>query len=258
MIHVTSIETFLQRRTAAPAELAENALVPTLIVEHSDYSELLWSLRLTEFFGDASRTFGYQANARWSDDGMGLVSYVDSPVTADGTTSGICSCQVRSHDDALAFEISITNQSDQPWPDCWGWLCLIHRWGRAFQANCELPVGDDNDDPWVAVNSLDAPLERWLKWCPVAAHADAADRIGRNQGTRWQPHIRARQGSVRARRVLGASQQFIQLTSPDAIILGWSHWPCTDMGVYFGTLAPGQAGTISGQLEFHEKNYVPI
>ena len=53
-------------------------------------------------------------------------------------------------------------------------------------------------------------------------------------------------------------QQFIQLSSANAIILGWSHWPCTDMGVGFGTLEPGQTGKVTGQLEFLEKPYVPI
>ncbi len=258
MIKVTPFESFRERRLDIPTELKEDVALPTLIVEHSDFDELLWALRLTEFFGDTSRSFGYQPNVQWREEGTGEVSYVDAPVCAEaGPTSGTCSCHVRSQEDALTFEISVTNRSGQEWPDCWAWLCFIHRWGRAFQANCELPVGEP-EDPWVAVNCLDAPLERWLKWCPVAEHAEIAQRIGGNHQARWQPHIQAAQGAVRAWRVYGTSQQFIQLTSPDAIILGWSHWPCTDMGVHFGTLEPGQTGTVTGQLEFFEKSFVPI
>ena len=63
---------------------------------------------------------------------------------------------------------------------------------------------------------------------------------------------------MRAWRIEGNRRQFIQLSSPDAALLGWSHWPCTDMGVCFGTLEPGQTGRITGQLEFFEKSYVPI
>jgi len=257
MIKATPFESFREHRSDLPAELEADVKIPTLIVEHSDYSELLWALRLTEFFGDASGQFGYQPDVQWSDDGNGVVSYADSPVAPAGGTAGICSCQVRSGEDGLTFEIEVTNQSGETWPDCWAWLCFIHRWSRAFQANCELPVGEPGKE-WVPANSLDAPLERWLKWCPVAEHAAMAERIGQNQGTRWQPHIQATQGAVRAWRAHSSCQQFMQLSSPNAIILGWSHWPCTDMGVGFGTLEPGQTGKVTGQLEFFEKPYVPI
>tara|TARA_Y100000758_G_scaffold30110_1_gene19976 strand:- start:258 stop:1031 length:774 start_codon:yes stop_codon:yes gene_type:complete len=257
MIKVTPFESFRQHRSDVPAELKEDVCLPTLIVEHSDYSELLWVLRLTEFFGVASHQFGYQPNVQWKDNGSGVVSYADSPVVADAQiANGTCGCQVRTVEDGLSFEIDVTNQSSETWPDCWAWLCFIHRWSRAFQANCELPVGKP-DHPWVAANSLEAPMERWLKWCPVAGR-DEAMRIGRNQGTRWQPHIQATEGAVRAWRAHGSCQQFAQLSSPDAIILGWSHWPCTDMGVYFGTLEPGQTGRVTGKLEFFDKPYVPI
>ena len=59
---------------------------------------------------------------------------------------------------------------------------------------------------------------------------------------------------VKERELVG----FSWLISRQAIILGWSHWPCTDMGVYFGSLEPEQTGSITGQVEFSEKSYVPI
>lgn len=258
MIKVTPFESFRQHRSDIPAELDADVKLPTLIIEHIDYNELLWALRLTEFFGDVSGQFGYQPNVQWNDDGAGVVSYADSPVAAaEGNADGTCGCRVRSEEDGLTFEIDVTNQSSETWFDCWAWLCLIHRWSRAFQANCELPVGDPGKE-WVPANSLEAPLERWLKWCPVAEHAAIAERIAQNHQSRWQPHIQATEGAVRAWRASSSSQQFIQLSSPNAIILGWSHWPCTDMGVGFGTLEPGQTGKVTGQLGFHEKAYVPI
>jgi hypothetical protein len=256
MIKATPFESFRQHRTDLPAELEADVRVPTLIVEHSDHSDLLWALRLTEFFGDAGRQYSYQPDVQWNDDGCGMLSYADTPVAeAEANASGTCSCRVRSGEAGLTFEIDVTNQSSEIWPEFWGWLCLIHRWSRAFQANCELPVGDSGN--WVPASSLAAPLERWLKWCPVSGHAEAM-QIGQNQGTRWQPHIQATQGAVRAWRMHGGHQQFVQLSSPNAIILGWSHWPCTDLGVHFGTLEPGQTGRVTGQLEFTQKSYVPI
>jgi hypothetical protein len=181
MIHVTPFESFRRHRSNVPAELKEDVRVPTLIVEHSNYSELLWALRLTEFFGDASRQFGYQPDAQWTDDGRGVLSYMGSPVvTAEGSTNGTCGCQVRRGEDGLSFEIDVTNESSETWPDCWGWLCLIHRWSRAFQANCELPVGEPCKE-WVPANSLKAPLGRWLKWAEPGTQV-AATHSGYSRG----------------------------------------------------------------------------
>jgi hypothetical protein len=257
-ISVASLESFREQGLGALSELDAPAL-PTVIVQHTDCPDLLWSLRLTEFFGDVSGQFGYQPNVDWRSGDSGALSYADSPVSPDPARRGTAGCQLRAAGDSLTFELVLTNNSDESWPDCWGWLCLAHCWAQAFQANCELPAGPA-DNPWVPVNSLRAPLERWLKWCPVEEHAQVAERIGggKSGGMRWQAHIHNRRGAVRAWRAGGARQQFIELTSPDAVILGWSHHPCTDMGLYFGTLAPGQTGRATGQLTFSEKPYTPI
>ncbi len=257
MISVSSLEEYLHNHPSSPGDLKLNTSCPTLVVQRESCSELLWTLRLTEFFGDTSGSYGYQPDAHWTDQSSSRLSYRDSAMSSTGEIDGSCSCMVTAEEDQLTFEISVTNHSEEPWADGWAWLCLIHRWARAFQANCELPVGE-GERIWVPVNSLTAPMERWLKWCPVMEHQDVAERIGRNQGTRWQRHIQAKQGAVRAWRIEGNQQEIVQLTSPDAIILGWSHWPCTDMGVYFGTLQPGKTGKVTGRLEFLEESFVEI
>jgi hypothetical protein len=257
MISISSLGEFLCNHPESPIDLELNKAMPTLVVQHESYSELLWTLRLTEFFGDKSNNYGYQPDANWSSQGKNKLSYRNSAVSGDDKIKGNTSCIATAEKGQLKFEISVTNNSSEPWLDCWAWLCLIHRWARAFQANCELPVGED-ERIWVPVNSLKAPMERWLKWCPVLDRLDAAERVGQNRGTRWQPHIQAKQGSVRAWRIEGKEKQIIQLTSPNAFILGWSHWPCTDMGVFFGTIQPGQTEHIRGSLEFMEASFVPI
>lgn len=255
MIAVYPLETFLDSRPQAPTDLKSG--IPTLAIEWDRAKELFWTLRLTEFFGDVSQSWGHQPNVIWRDHGNGALSYEGRPVALGGDPAGICSCTASASGDALAFTLSVTNGSERPWKDCWGWVCLIHRWARSFQANCELPAGTA-EDPWVPASSLRAPMERWLKWCPVAGRRADATRIGENRRARWQPHIEARQGAVRAWRVEGTKQQFVQLTSPDAVLLGWSHWPCTDMGLCFGTLNPGQTGRVTGRLEFFETSFIPI
>ncbi len=109
MIQPTSFESFKQRHSYVPAALKADVAVPTLIVEHSDYDELLWALRLTEFFEDSSREFGYQPNVQWREEGEGVLSYADSKMAPKNSPSGTCNCRINSKDDTLTFEISVTN-----------------------------------------------------------------------------------------------------------------------------------------------------
>ena len=170
MLTVSSLKHYLQQASSVSASLAQQAdTIPTLAIQWDKADELVWTLRLTEFFGDASGGWGYQPDVSWDGETPGILAYADSPLSADDSVAGTCSCRVSVQGDALVFGLA-----------------------------------------------------------------------------------------VRAWRVEGNQQQFIQLKSPDAALLGWSHWPCTDMGVYFGTLEPGQSSRISGRLEFSEREFEPI
>jgi hypothetical protein len=258
MISISTLSDFIESHPKAPDEIKEHNPIPTLAIQWARAEELVWTLRLTEFFGDIQGGWGYQPDVEWQVNEHGAMSYTDRPISIDPAISGTASACVQPGDDCLTFEITLKNNSSETWKDCWGWVCLIHRWARSFQANCELPTGGTPAQAWMPANALSAPLERWLKWCPVQSKREIATRIGENYPTRWQPHIHAVQGAVRAWRVIDNKQQFIELSSSDAIILGWSHWPCTDMGLYFGTLEARQTATVSAQLRFFEKSFVPI
>ncbi len=257
MLTIMSINNYLQSTTKAPCDLKEGNVIPTITIQWDKAAELVWTLRLAEFFGDASQEWGYQPKIMWQDDGKDGMFYKNCPPSNREDIRGKCSAHIHLKGDSLRFELTLKNDSDQVWSHCWGWLCLIHRWARTFQANCELPTGS-SDKPWVSIASLPAPIERWLKWCGIRGKEDVVMKIGRIGGTRWQPHIWAQEGKVRAWCVKGNKQQYIELESSNAVILGWSHWPCTDMGVYFGTLNPGQTGAVSGTLCFFEKSFIPI
>lgn len=257
MIQFAGLDPFLQFHPAVPEDLkSQEGQLPTLVVQWDQAPELVWTLRLAEMFGTRTQKWGYQPHTLWQGD-AGALSYTDCPIAGQGQAQGRCSCKAWTADDALFFELSLCNDGTETWEDCWAWLCLIHRWARAFQANCELPAGAA-EQLWVPTSGLRAPMERWLKMCPFHERGELAYRIGENQGTRWQPQVVAHHGAVRAWRIEGKRRQFIQLSSPDAALLGWSHWPCTDMGVCFGTLEPGQVGRVSGQLEFFEETFEPI
>ncbi len=257
MLKVTSLPEFVATG-CAPDPLARTETVPTLIVEWDRAQDAYWALRLFEYCGTRDIRWDYPSAAEWATGSDGRISYGDHPVSQDAAVAGRVDVTATPAGDALTFEITLRNESSSSWPDAWCWICFVHRWARAFEANCELPVGPEG--AWAPCAPLPAPKERWLKWCPVRARRDVGDVIGQGQAHMWQPHIEAARGAVRAWRMyLGAPiQQFIELSSDDAIILGWSHWPCTDMGLYFGSIEPGQSGTVQGNLRVFEEPYKPI
>jgi len=231
---------------------------PTLIVRWDRSEGAFWVLRLCERFGNASGMWGYPPATRWNVQGTSGLGYSDHPVTADGSARGRCSAEVAAEGDMLRFRIVLRNESSDSWLDAWAWVCLIHRWARSFQANCELPTGT-GEDPWTPCACLHAPMTRWLKWCAVRGWRETAERIAFNHRNMWQPHIEAAFGTVRAWTVAldRPVRQFVRLASDDAVILGWSHWPCTDMALYFGDIEPGEERTSNGTLSFLEETYLP-
>lgn len=251
MITICSTRNFIDSGNA-PDELAREMPLPSVIVQWDKAPGLFWHLRLCEYFGVRDQRWDYPTDAKWTTTGD-TMSYADHPATPDESVMGASSASITVNRDELSIEITLQNKSSEHWVDAWGWVCLIHRWAGAFQANCELPV------PWSAAAALPAPKERWLKWCPVQNRLDIAERIGRHQAHMFQPHIKAERGAVRAWRMrLGAPvQELIELSSPDAFMLGWSHWPCTDMGLYLGDLASGQSTTAALKLRFYETPYEP-
>jgi hypothetical protein len=260
MLTVTPFSQYLATHAAA-AELSQSVGdVPTLIVQWDRAPGSLWAFRVCEYYGVGTARWDYPAPVDWIAAGSAQLAYAKHPVSTDSSIQGRSSVVVRPDGDAMSVEVTLRNDSPDTWHDSWGWLCLIHRWAGSFQANCELPTGPDDDDPWLPCASLRAPLGRWLKWCVVRQHQPIAERICRGQAHMWQPHIRAARGAVRAWRMLlnEPVQQLVELSSDQAIILGWSHWPCTDMGLYFGDLAPGQQRSVSGFLRFFEKPYTRV
>jgi hypothetical protein len=255
VITVSPLSRFVESGRA-PDELADASSIPTLVVEWDRAPGLFWTLRLCEYYGLRDVRWDYPAPVEWVKVSEGHWTYADHPVSGDAPIKGRASVAAKAKDDELDFEVILRNEASTTWQDCWGWVCLIHRWAGSFQANCELPAGP-TDHPWLPCASLRAPKGRWLKWCPVRPHRQVADRIGQNQARMWQPHIEAAAGAVRAWRMdlERPIQQFVELSSDSGIILGWSHWPCTDMGLSFGSLEPEQSTTARGKLRYFEEPY---
>jgi hypothetical protein len=258
MITIDSLSDFIASGDAPP-ELVGEQPIPALIVRNDRLPGLFWFLRVCEYYGVRDKRWDYPGAAPWIKDRSGEMSYSEHPPCDGDDIKGRTSALAKVDGDQLSIDVTLQNDSSELWIDAWGWICLIHRWAGAFQANCELPTGDA-DKLWTAAGSLPAPKERWLKWCPVKSQIDIAQRIGRHQSHMFQPHIIAKHGAVRVWRMrLGQPvQEFVEMSSPDAMMLGWSHWPCTDMGLSFGSLEPGQRSSVQCNMSFYEDTYDPI
>jgi len=259
MLTISSLPDFVASGRA-PEELKREEQIPTLVIEWDRAPGAFWTLRLCEYFGANGVRWDYPTPAPWVASDEGRLEYADHPASADRSISARASVTATTQEsDELSFQVTLKNDSAETWRDSWCWVCLIHRWAGAFQANCELPTGTE-DDPWAPSASLRAPKGRWLKWCPIREHRMIGERIAQQQRHMWQPHIEASQGAVRAWRMdlEEPIQQFIQMSSANAIMLGWSHWPCTDMGLYFRSLAPGETGVVSGNLRVWGVPYTRI
>jgi len=233
---------------------------PTLIVEWDKAPGLFWVFRLAEGWGDGHGGWLAMPAADWQRDGESNLRYTDGRVAFEEELDEplVASLSTKVEDDALRWSISLRNDTDTAHQDCWAHLCLIHRWAQAFQANCELPTGA-GDDLYQTPAALPARNQtaRWIKGCAIRDRQDLGARLGRSVNPNgFQEEIVATHGTVRAWRVHEhGTQQLIELHSPDALLLAWSHWPCTDMTLHFGTLGPGERSTAVGTLRFFEREF---
>ena len=141
MLSISTLSDFVESHPKAPDEIKEHNPIPTLAIQWAPAEELVWTLRLTEFFGDIQGGWGYQPDVEWQLNEDGAMFYTDRPISNDVAISGTASASVQPGDNRLTFELTLKNNSSETWEACWGWVCLIHRWARSFQANCELPTG---------------------------------------------------------------------------------------------------------------------
>jgi len=233
---------------------------PTLIIEWDQAPELFWVFRLAEGWGNRHGSWSAMPAADWQRDPEARLGYTDARVAFEEEFAEplVASLSTTIAGDELRWSIALRNDADTRQEDCWAHLCLTHRWAQAFQANCELPTGT-GDDPYQTAAALPARnrIARWIKSCAVRGRLDLAARIGRTINPNgYQEGIAAAHGTVRAWRVHEhGTWQSIELHSPDAFLLAWSHWPCTDMTVYLGTLEPGAESTATGTLRFSETRF---
>ena len=126
------------------------------------------------------------------------------------------------------------------------WICLIHKYagpGESFFWS---------QDSLVPTDSIPDPKDIWLKLFSVKGHEAfaAAHR-------KWDDYT-IRPGLASKGELVWQSTDrkgfVVRIGSDQAGLLGWSKWPCTDMGLEVDEIAPGKVATYSGYItmEFKE------
>ncbi|MAE64719.1 MAG: hypothetical protein CMJ18_10675 [Phycisphaeraceae bacterium] len=202
-------------------------------MRHPDLPDCLWHLRLPEKIAtdDTPTTGAYQEHIRWIETDEGW-HFDDIPIAGlDGRIRG----RIASSGDTVDYELTVRNESPDPWPRALAWLCFNHcmalpfyryrnyifRDGAAIETRSRVELhfclaGHDRD--W------------WIR-----ADVDPAD-----------PLIATRCEDASGR------EYALAIAAERAIILGQNpDWPCTDIGLLFGDVAPGDDATVRGRIYFH-------
>src|SRR5262245_45049781 len=139
MLQILSLAQWNAQNSAAAIDTKVVGTVPTLIVEWDGAPGLRWVLRLVECWGDAHSNWGYQPEVVWQTGGPRPLAHQQQPAGTTATAAGVVSsAQVSAQGDELAWRITLENRTGGggTLPGCWAWICLVHRWAQAFQANC--------------------------------------------------------------------------------------------------------------------------
>ncbi len=237
-----------------PVELVEdekllvekNADLPVILIRSKDYPSAVWTLRLPEMgiLGTEGRT-GYQTKYHWEQDGPNAYSFDWHSITGSRLARGALPGKVRSRvfvqdDRRVKFEVHYKNESDEKWVMPMVWVCLIHKYagpGESFFWS---------DDSLQPTSSIPDPKDIWLKLFTVQGHEafTAAHQ-------EWDDYT-IRPGLATKPELVWQSNDHegfeVRIGSDQAGLLGWSKWPCTDMGLVVDEIGPGKEVTYSGYV----------
>ena len=165
--------------------------------------------------------------------------------------------------DHVVYELTL--KADEPTPKRLAThLCFNHCWAGGFGRDALVWIDGkkrrlgDIPNPkriWIRVATLaDKPLYGKLK-----RDQFAQDGFGGNLNDAKMTGVHAVaikipvggvQGRLIATERRGNRPATVAINSPDAISVGWSFWPCTDIDLALGAVRPGKPKTISGRIYF--------
>ena len=142
-------------------------------------------------------------------------------------------------------------------------LCFNHCWADGFGRDALVLANDrvqrlgDIPNPqriWIRVATLSDPTYAKLKREQFAIQGIGSNlnekRLTGPAAEKIKVPLGDLQGRFIATQRAGDHAATVAINSPNAISVGWSFWPCTDIDLAFGTVRPEEPKTVSGRIWF--------
>ena len=204
-----------------------------ITIRHSEFLEGLWFLRLPEQIATDldSKTGPYQVGMSWTriQNGWG---FAQTPIVGlNGTVEGIISS---SGADTIDFTLSVHNQSQTAWSRTLAWLCFNHSHAMHYYRYRNFVSCDSG--------IVATPPKTEEHYC-LSGH----DRDWWSRG-----NIDPVDPLIGTSCTMNRGEPFcVAIAAEEAIMLGQNpEWPCTDIGLLFGDVLPGNTSAVSGKIYF--------
>ena len=143
-------------------------------------------------------------------------------------------------------------------------LCFNHAWADGFGRDALVLT----DDRIRSLSDISNPERIWIRTATLAEEPAYA------QLKSQQYFLNGTGGNLNRKRIIGSAAEVakipaknvqgkfiatqfrgedsatVAINSPNAIAVGWSFWPCTDIDLSFGTVRPREPKTVSGKIWF--------
>ncbi len=214
----------------------ETLIPQRVMISHPVLTDGKWFLSLPEMIvpmGGKRCEIDHQTVQGWREED-GVWSYPPNALSSNGLYPGTVSATIRSKADTVIFDLSMTNQDDKPWANTMAWLCFNHHAAKAYYRAETFLRTTQGWEPTrlVAEYNSFAVRERLFSWFTDASQTAEHGIIATRVEEQGQPYV-------------------IAIAAQGAVMLGQTTvWPCTDIGIGFGDLKPGETVTRRGRLYF--------
>lgn len=147
----------------------------------------------------------------------------------------------------IAVRFTLTNNSDIVWRDLYAWVCVLHE-------HTPFPYATHvhTDEGFVKFDSFDGlgGFAEARTFTPRGkALRDAL--LAEGMQTAWHPPQQVANPLRAITAEIDGEDYTVGITSPQALVLGGKETnPCTDMGIGFGDIPAGGAGTTEARIYF--------
>lgn len=166
--------------------------------------------------------------------------------------------------DHVSYALTVQANDDQTRDQVATHVCFNHSWADGFGRDALVLT----DGRIQRLGDIPNPQRIWIRVATLADDPTYADLkrqqfnhegIGGNLSDKRLTGPAAEkikvpagnvQGKFIATQQAGEARATVAINSPNAISVGWSFWPCTDIDLAFGTVRPREPKTVSGRIWF--------